>query len=1079
MPQMPGQVAVKSIWYVVKLTFIKTGKCAKGVDSSLYILRINKSVVQLQQQLIILSYSPCQIHQSHIYLRMPNLQFKTAEELAQFLALEYYGLTAKVKPLAGEKDWNFYLQSGDKEFILKVQSVGTKRKDIEMQHAAMQHLDALQLPTVFPSPIPNKNGQLLFEWETEEGPRLVHLLTWVPGKMLAKVNPHSIELLNDLGHTCGALTKALIDFEHPAAVFDFDWNPSCVKWTEKHFHLLGEEQGAIANYFLKLFREVAKPTLADLRQATLHFDANDYNVVVGGDVASPKVTGLIDFGDMHQSHLINDLAITCAYAAMSKTDPLTAAAAVVKGYHQAFPLEEKELAVLFPMIAARLMISVCSSAINKERFPDNKYLLVSEAPAWDLLRQWRLIHPQLAHFTFRNTCGFVAHPNADQFKVWCSNSANDFHSIVKFDFTSQPFQQPDLSIGSLDLGHNTNFESYEALEASMQRILDGKVGIAGYGEVRPIYTTDAYEVETDKGPHWRTVHLGIDIWMDAGSELFAPVDGIVDSVKDNAGERNYGPTIILKHEPSDGPVFYTLYGHLSRQVLSEIKPGQKIKKGEAFTQIGPPPENGNWPPHVHFQVLLDLLGGAGDFPGAAFFHQQSIWKSICPDPNLLLKAPLVSHSEVDAIDLIASRQDNLSRNLSLSYKQPLHMQRVYMQYLYDHTGRRYLDTVNNVPHVGHQHVRVVKAAQQQLALLNTNTRYLHKNILAFADKLLATLPPKLCVVHFVNSGSEANELALRMAKTWKGAEDMVVLQSGYHGNTNACVEISSYKFESAGGMGLSPRVEMAVAPDLYRGAYKYDDPKAGEKYAESVAEAITRVEAKGRGFAGFIHESILSCGGQLVLPEGYLLSAYAKVQAAGGLCIADEVQVGFGRVGDRFWGFELQNVVPDIVTMGKPIGNGHPLGAVVCTREVADAFNNGMEYFNTFGGNPVSCAIGLEVLNIIEEEGLQQHAFETGNYLLERLRELQSQFPIIGDVRGHGLFLGFELVKDRDSLEPAAEEATYLANRMRDHGILMSTDGPLHNVMKIKPPMCFTKSNANFLVRTLKKIFEEDAMKEF
>ena len=306
---------------------------------------------------------------------------------------------------------------------------------------------------------------------------------------------------------------------------------------------------------------------------------------------------------------------------------------------------------------------------------------------------------------------------------------------------------------------------------------------------------------------------------------------------------------------------------------------------------------------------------------------------------------------------------------------------------------------------------------------------------------------------------------------------MVVLEAGYHGNTNACIEMSSYKFESKGGVGLSPHVEMAIAPDVYRGPYKSDDPNAGEKYAELVQQAIDRTHAKGRNIAGFIHESILSCGGQLVLPKGYLRSAYAAIRKAGGVNIADEVQVGFGRVGEYFWGFELQGVVPDIVTMGKPMGNGHPLGAVVCTRAIADAFDNGMEYFNTFGGNPVSCAIGLEVLRVVKDENLQEHALELGNYLKEKLIELQGKYPIIGDVRGHGLFLGFELVKDRKTLEPAAAACRYLANRMRQHGVLMSADGPLHNVIKIKPPMCFTKANADFLMATLDKVFGEDGMR--
>ncbi|MEL6867639.1 MAG: aminotransferase class III-fold pyridoxal phosphate-dependent enzyme, partial [Bacteroidota bacterium] len=385
--------------------------------------------------------------------------------------------------------------------------------------------------------------------------------------------------------------------------------------------------------------------------------------------------------------------------------------------------------------------------------------------------------------------------------------------------------------------------------------------------------------------------------------------------------------------------------------------------------------------------------------------------------------------------------------------------------------------VNNVPHVGHQHPRVVAAAQKQLAVLNTNTRYLHDKLLAYAESLAATLPDPLSVCYFVNSGSEANELAIRMAKAYTGRKDLLVLEVGYHGNTNACVDASSYKFDGPGGKGLADYIHKLPIPDPYRGAHKYGEGDAGPKYAAAAIPILQDLASNERPVSAFLGESILSCGGQIVPPLGYLSTLYRHVREAGGICIADEVQTGLGRVGEQFWAFELQGVVPDIVTLGKPIGNGHPLGAVVTTRAVADAFHNGMEYFNTFGGNPVSCSIGLEVLQIVQEEGLQAKALELGQYLKKGLMELQDHYPIIGDVRGHGLFLGFELVKDGATLEPAAEQCRYLANRMRRLGILMSTDGPYHNVIKIKPPMCFEKKHANHVLAYLAQVLEEDGMK--
>jgi 4-aminobutyrate aminotransferase-like enzyme len=397
--------------------------------------------------------------------------------------------------------------------------------------------------------------------------------------------------------------------------------------------------------------------------------------------------------------------------------------------------------------------------------------------------------------------------------------------------------------------------------------------------------------------------------------------------------------------------------------------------------------------------------------------------------------------------------------------------------LVDDTGRKYLDTVNNVAHVGHEHPRVVRAGQRQMAVLNTNTRYLHENLVKFVEELLQTMPAHLNVAFVVNSGSEANELALRLAKNYTNQKDIIVSEVGYHGNTNACVEISSYKFDGVGGKGKAPHIHVVPIPDTYRGIYRGNDLLVGKKYADHVSKAIESMQTQSRKPAAFIFESVISCGGQVELPLGFLKQSYEFVRKAGGVCIADEVQTGCGRAGDHFWAFEQHDVVPDIVTIGKPIGNGHPLGVVVTTQEVADAFKNGMEYFNTFGGNPVSCAIGLEVLRVIKEEGLQQNAKVVGDYLKNGLKSLMNDFEIIGDVRGPGLFIGIELVEDRDTKEPATRQAFYFANRMRDKGILMSTDGPFNNVLKIKPPIIFSKQDSDFLLESMTHVLAEDFVK--
>jgi len=421
-------------------------------------------------------------------------------------------------------------------------------------------------------------------------------------------------------------------------------------------------------------------------------------------------------------------------------------------------------------------------------------------------------------------------------------------------------------------------------------------------------------------------------------------------------------------------------------------------------------------------------------------------------------------------ETIALRKKYLGRSLSLSHKKHLMITRGYMQYLYDETGRRYLDAVNNVPLVGHSHPSVVKAVQEQAAVLNTNTRYLHENLVRYAKRLCDSLPNPLNVCIVVNSGSEANDLAIRMVKNFTGERDMVVIDGAYHGSLSSLIDISPYKFDGPGGRGQPEFTHKVIMPDLYQGPFRYGDEEAGGKYSKSVQESLLYIQKKGRNIAAFFGESLMGCGGQIVFPDDYLRNVYHHVRKAGGLCVADEVQIGFGRVGSCFWGFQTQDVVPDIVTVGKPAGNGFPLAAVITTEAIAGLFANGMEYFNTFGGNPVSCAAGLAVLDVLEKEALQEKSLKVGSYLKEGLNKMKDKFSIIGDVRGLGLFIGIELVRDKKSQAPFPEMAEYIVERMKEEGILIGADGPNHNVLKIKPPLVFSQDNADHLLETLGSI---------
>lgn len=417
--------------------------------------------------------------------------------------------------------------------------------------------------------------------------------------------------------------------------------------------------------------------------------------------------------------------------------------------------------------------------------------------------------------------------------------------------------------------------------------------------------------------------------------------------------------------------------------------------------------------------------------------------------------------ELSLEEILKMRGEHISESLSIGHGKPLHITRGEMQYLYSRSGEKYLDLVNNVCHVGHCNPHVVSAGQKQMAVLNTNTRYIYDGLTQYIQRLSYTLPEGLDYGFLVNSGSEANELAIRLARAYTNNHDIVVMEGAYHGHTGMLIDLSPYKFRGPGGKGVAEDwVHVAPVPDIFR-----DNSR---DYLNEF-EGIVR---DARPIAGFIVESMLSCAGQIPFPQGYLAKSFELIRSVGGLCIADEVQVGFGRLGSKMWAFEEHGVIPDIVVMGKPIGNGHPMAAVFTTKEIADSFK-GMEFFSTFGGNPVSCAIGMAVLDVIEEKNLIENSKLMGELFIDGLTKLKNRYEIIGDIRGKGLFLGIELVKNRSSLEPAPKEAKLLVDGMLSKNILLSIDGPKKNVIKIKPPMVISKEDVDRTIKSLNEVFSD------
>ncbi len=1010
--------------------------------------------------------------------RPPHL----SEDEARLLAYDLFGLTARVRPLPSERDQNFLLETGTgPQFVMKIANSSEGREVLEAQDAVLEHVARLAPSVRCPRIRPASLGQRIAEARGADGSmHFVRLLTYLPGHLFVEVSPHTPELLDSLGGFFGRLDLALANFSHPALKRELQWD---LKHAEAVLatsldEIRDPQRRALVEGFLERFRTVVKPALPKLRTSVIHNDGNDYNVLVTGiESLGGEVTGVVDFGDVVESHTVFEPAVCAAYAILGKTDMVSAAAQVIGGYHRANPLTEQELELLYDLMAMRLCTSVAISAQRKRHEPDDHYATVSEGPAWAALERLAHLSPRLLHYAFRAACGLAACPHTEEVVHWLEANAAALGPVTDPDVRKGGYVTFDLSAGSVEFagaGDLTDTERVTETLFGRMKAAGVGVGVGRYAEARRSYTTEEYRPAGSEVEDWRTVHLGIDLFMRPSSPVLAPLDGTVHSFANNARTLDYGPTVILRHEIPNGREFFTLYGHLSAASLQRLRSGMSVPKGTPLGAVGDSSVNGQWPPHLHFQIITDLLDQAGNFPGVCAGRDRALWLNLCPDPNLVLKIPNLSTPQEGRRpeEILEARQRHLGRNLTVSYQKPLKIVQGWRQYLYDHLGREFLDAVNNVAHVGHCHPEVVRAAQEQMAVLNTNTRYLHDYLVDYAERLCATLPAPLRVCYFVCSGSEANELALRLARTQTRATDIVVLEGAYHGNTSTLVEISPYKFDGPGGAGAPAHVHKVLIPDRYRGPYK-DDRDAGQRYAEHVREALEQVRRDGRRVAAFICESMLSCGGQIILPPGYLAEAYRLVREARGICIADDIQAGFGRVGSHFWGFQTQDVVPDIVTMGKPMGNGHPLAAVVTTPQIASSFSNGMEYFNTFGGNPVSCAVGMAVLDVIEKEGLQRNALTVGSYLKDSLKCLLATYPMIGDVRGEGLFLGVELVRNRQTLEPAASEASYVAERLRQLGVLTGTDGPFHNVLKIKPPMVFTKADADRMTTSLDRVLAE------
>ena len=728
--------------------------------------------------------------------------------------------------LEGYDSINFKVECTAGTFILKQYTYSEEAFELLMgENKILESLSTLDAYN-FPISIETLNKDKIVVKEKT----MYRLLSFVEGAFLGDVD-HTPELLHSFGVflakmdiiTAPIYASAIVGKETQWDLKQFKSSYQYIEYIPSH------KDRSLVDYFFLQFDEHISPIKHQLRKGIIHNDGNDWNVLT----TNGKVTGIIDFGDMCHTWLINEVAVALTYVMMDKNHPLEIASHLIKGYHKINPLIEEELDILYYLVAARLCTSVCNSAYAKKLKPDSEYITVSEKPAWDLLRKWLTINPIKAKDEFRKAAGLT---------------------------------------------------------------------------------------------------------------------------------------------PSS-------------------------------------------------------------------------------------KKSLNSQS--------ARRTKHFSDALALSYDKPIQMHQSAFQYMYDTEGNTFLDAYNNIMLAGHCHPKVVRSAQRTMAKLNTNTRYIYEELLSYSEKLLDKFPSKLNKVFLVNSGSAASDLAIRMAMTHSEKSKVMVLEHGYHGNTRIGIDISHHKYNHKGGTGRQEYVIQTPMPKVFGSGFR-DDGGAGKHFAE---KTLAQINADKNQIAAFIAEPIVGCGGQVPLAKGYLKQVYTAIRDQGGICISDEVQVGFGRLGDYFWGFEMYDVVPDMVIIGKPMGNGHPIGAVVTTTEIAASFDNGLEFFSSFGGNPVSCAVGHAVLDVIDQESLQRHAKVVGDHLIGLLKELQHRYPEIADIRGSGLFIGVEIVDSKG--RPHTQLAAKIKNRLRESFILISTDGPYDNVLKIKPPLSFQEEDANTLVQMIDSILSE------
>ncbi|MBK3508573.1 aminotransferase [Pseudomonas sp. MF6747] len=948
----------------------------------------------------------------------------SADQAAQLLE-QHYGLTGALQSLGSQQDLNYRVDSERGRFVLKICRGDYATIELQAQHAALNDLQAhVRVPKV--------NRALTGEdvLSVTVGGQTVHLrlLDYIDGQPLTHLPHLGRDVIAGFGELCGQVSRALEHFEHPGLDRTLQWDP-------RHAHALITH--LLANLNNLPHRDAIEraanhahtrlqPLADHLPWQAVHLDITDDNVVWQRDAQRHwQVQGVIDFGDLVHTWRIADLSVTCAALLHHADGDPFAILPAVQACHAVTPLLREELQALWPLIVARAAVLVLSSEQQQRLDPDNTYLLKNAEHEWEIFHVATSVPFALMEAAILSCVAQALPPMAGQ----------DFAPLLP-GLVGREFALIDLGVLS------PHFEAGNwELPGIDHRLLDEAATVHGlaasrYGQYRLSRTRADSAVEPQTFP------LHVELHLPHGTVLEAPFGGTLRQGDDG---------LLCLH---DAQLSLRIGG-----AKTALKPGSVVVKGQLLGE-------------VHAPLTVQLCRAELEPPLFCTPSRAPAWQALCPSPAALLGLACDAEPELDAEALLARRDASFARSQKHYYVDPPRIERGWRNHLIDMQGRSYLDMLNNVAVLGHGHPRMAAVAARQWSLLNTNSRFHYAAIAEFSERLLALAPEGMDRVFLVNSGTEANDLAIRLAWAYSGGRDMLSVLEAYHGWSVAADAVSTSIADNPQALSSRPDwVHPVTAPNTYRGEFRGQD--SAPDYVRSVDHNLAKIAASNRQLAGFICEPVYGNAGGISLPPGYLQQVYARVRAQGGVCIADEVQVGYGRMGHFFWGFEEQGVVPDIITMAKGMGNGQPLGAVITRREIAEALEAEGYFFSSSGGSPVSCQIGMAVLDVMQEEKLWENAQVVGGHFKARLEQLIDRHPLVGAVHGSGFYLGLELVRDRHTLEPATEETALLCDRLRELGIFMQPTGDHLNILKIKPPMVTSKRSVDFFVDMLSKVLDE------